>query len=185
MCHSGFNFSAFSAFAASPGPTKSGAAGLCKQAGRQGLHVCGRDLPESPAHLRQRPPVAHPGLLRPHGGGVRRALRAHSFCLLVMWSIRRNVSNVPTRWIPTPRVSRLCQGLEWMMSRLRVRWWPLTPSEKCTPALWFPLPPNINLNGRWWMWSLVGWPALLPPPVLWRCNVGQPSARRSYYYLLW
>lgn len=74
-----FNFSAFSAFAASPGLKESGAAGLCKQAGRQGLLVRGRDLPESPAHLRQRPPVAHPGLLRPHRRGVRRALHAHSF----------------------------------------------------------------------------------------------------------
>lgn len=65
------NFSTWSAFAASQGLEKSWATGFCKQAGREGLHVCGRDLAESAAHLCQRPPVAHPGLLRPHRRGVR------------------------------------------------------------------------------------------------------------------
>lgn len=58
-------------------------------------------------------------------------------------------------------VSRLCQGLEWMMSRLRVRWWPLTLIETAPRLFSFPLPPSVNLNGRWEMWSFVGWPALL------------------------
>lgn len=92
-----FDFSALSASATSPGLKKSGAASFRKQAGRQGLHVCGRDLPESPAHLRQRPPVAHPGLLRPHRRGVRRALHAHSSL---------HSSHVIDKWkhvqIPTP-----------------------------------------------------------------------------------
>lgn len=58
-----------------PGFTESRAVDLCQQAGCKRLHVCGRDLSEPPAYLCQRPPVAHPGLLRPHWGGV----RAYSF----------------------------------------------------------------------------------------------------------
>lgn len=46
--------------------------------------------------------------------------------------------------IPHPshvfRTSRLCQGLEWMMSRLRVRWCPPTRIKRASF-----LPPNANL----------------------------------------
>lgn len=52
---------------------KGRAVDLCQQAGCERLHVCGRDLPEPPAYLCQRPPVAHSGLLRTHWGGVRAA----------------------------------------------------------------------------------------------------------------
>lgn len=71
--------------------------------------------------------------------------------------------------------SRLCQGLEWMMSRLRVRWCPLTPIKRAACVVFF-LPPNTNLNrGDWHRWTL-SW--------FLRCWYGRCAAR-TLYYRLW
>lgn len=58
------------------GFTKGRTVGVCQQTRCERLHVCGWDLPEPPTNICQRPPVAHPGLLRPHRGGVRTAFTA-------------------------------------------------------------------------------------------------------------
>lgn len=123
---------------------KSGTVDLCKQAGRERLHDCGRNLSEPPTYVCQRPPVAHPGLLCTHRGGVRHVLITSilpfhrkwfrkMLCCALIWLqfflLCLSLFCYVPRSTPTSPgfcTSRLCQGLEWMMSRLRVRWCPLT-----------------------------------------------------------
>lgn len=74
---------------------------------------------------------------------------------------------------------RLCQGLEWMMSRLRVRWWPLT-LIKSAPLLFFFFCLQIqtwNKDGD----EVCCWMVL--SSFLWHWR-GQTAAR-TLYYLLW
>lgn len=54
-----------------PGFKESRTVGVRQQTGCERLHVRGRDLPEPPTNVGQRPPMAHPGLLCSYGGGVR------------------------------------------------------------------------------------------------------------------
>lgn len=69
----------------------------------------------------------------------------------------------------------LCQGLEWMMSRLRVRWWPLTLIRKRALSL-------CSLCLQKWAWNedggeVVGWMAVSSFLWSWR---GQTAARTFY-----
>ena len=52
------------------GVAKGGGAGLRQQAGHQGLYVGRGDLSAAQPDVHQRPRLAHPGVLRPHWGGV-------------------------------------------------------------------------------------------------------------------
>lgn len=69
---------------------------------------------------------------------------------------------------PLSFTPRLCQGLEWMMSRLRVRWWPLTLIQSASLLFVFFfvffLPRNTNLNWGW------GWGRLTDGPLLLSCD---------------
>lgn len=164
-----------------PGFKKGGAVDFCQQAGCERLHDCGWDLAEPPAYLSKRPPVAHPGLLCAHWGGVRAPFDTQhsltyalakldcaflqkkvllqisfwysiqSFFLMPVYLHFCPLSSTSPFLYDTPTVlftSRLCQGLEWMMSRLRVRWWPLT-LIKSAPLLSAFLPPDMSMKWGW------------------------------------
>lgn len=63
---------------------------------------------------------------------------------------------------PPPLISfpsRLCQGLEWMMSRLRVRWCPPAVDREGALVVSVSSAPNTNLN---WGTALVDPPVLIP-----------------------
>lgn len=126
------NFLTVCTFAASPGLEKSGPTGVCKQARCEGLHVCGRDIPESAAHLCQRPPVAHPGLLCPHRRGVRRALDTHPFVsqlLELLLDVTWNFHLPRPQVVPGSRVDDVPATRQMMT---------FDPQPDCTPpALWF------------------------------------------------
>ena len=77
LCYISYPLLIWSLLSAPPGFKKGGAVDLCQQAGCERLHVCGWDLPEPAAYLRQRPPVAHPGLLRAHWRGVRTTINSY------------------------------------------------------------------------------------------------------------
>lgn len=193
-----------------PGFKKGRAVDLCQQAGCERLHVCGWDLPESSAYLCQRPPVAHPGLLRPHWRGVRTAFTTQfdcknvcavtPLCFYVAKVFFQLCSNTLYRdfililvylhfsippALPPPSLhpnvlftSRLCQGLEWMMSRLRVRWWPLT-LIKSAPLLFIFSASRHELEMRMGLRSVDGWPCPLS------CDADVDRLLSGRYILLW
>ena len=56
----------------SSGPAEGSCVDFCQQAGYEGLYVCSGDLQIPHPQLHQRPPLAHPVVLRAHRRGVRR-----------------------------------------------------------------------------------------------------------------
>jgi hypothetical protein len=76
ICYDDFlNFARMNINFVPAGVAKGSVAGVCEQAGHQGVHVGSRDFPTATPHVSQGPCLAHTGLLRTHWGGVRR-----SFC---------------------------------------------------------------------------------------------------------